>query len=167
MAPGERWESPVERAIREAQERGEFDHLPGAGQPLGDLGSPDDPTWWVRRLARRERLDLTAALPPAIALRKEAASYPESLADVGSEAAVREILEDYNRRVRRDRLRPAVGPLPPVLAPTVDVEEQLPRWRALRAARLTPPAELPPAEPPVGQLRSTRRWRWWRLGGRG
>lgn len=28
------WESAAERAIREAQERGEFDNLPGAGRPL-------------------------------------------------------------------------------------------------------------------------------------
>ncbi len=41
----QRWESPVEKAIREAQERGEFDGLPGAGKPLGDLGSPDDAMW--------------------------------------------------------------------------------------------------------------------------
>ena len=44
-----RWESPVEKAIREAQERGEFDDLPGAGKPLKDLGDPDDPLWWLRR----------------------------------------------------------------------------------------------------------------------
>ena len=46
----ENWESPVERAIREAQERGEFDNLPGAGKPLRNLGSPDveDPDWWVK-----------------------------------------------------------------------------------------------------------------------
>ncbi|HET7799540.1 MAG TPA: DnaJ family domain-containing protein, partial [Humibacillus xanthopallidus] len=25
------WESPVEKQIREAQERGDFDNLPGAG----------------------------------------------------------------------------------------------------------------------------------------
>ncbi len=153
MTPGERWETPVEKAIREARERGEFDDLPGSGKPLGDLGSPDDPTWWVRRLAEREHLDLTAALPPAVALRKEAAAYPESLADLRSETAVREVLEDFNRRVRRDRLRPAVGPLPPVLAPTVDVEEMLCRWRAVRAA--APPAPLPPPAPP------TARRPWW------
>jgi hypothetical protein len=28
------WESAVDRQIREAQERGEFDHLPGTGRPL-------------------------------------------------------------------------------------------------------------------------------------
>jgi hypothetical protein len=132
----ERWESPVERAIREAQERGEFDNLPGAGKPLQSLGNvdTDDPDWWVKGLVQREQLDLTGAMPPAIALRKERATFPESLLDLRSEEGVRAVLEDFNRRVRLDRLRPAVGPLPPLLAPTVDVEEQVVRWRELRAA---------------------------------
>ncbi|HYN66520.1 MAG TPA: DUF1992 domain-containing protein, partial [Ornithinibacter sp.] len=73
-----RWESPVEKAIREAQERGEFDDLPGAGKPLTGLGDLDDPMWWLRRYVEREQLDLTLALPPALQLRKEAASYPEA-----------------------------------------------------------------------------------------
>jgi hypothetical protein len=37
-----RYESPADRAIREAMERGEFDDLPGAGKPLTNLGDPDD-----------------------------------------------------------------------------------------------------------------------------
>ena len=101
-----RWESPVEKAIREAQERGEFDNLPGAGKPLKDLGDTDDPMWWLRKYVEREQLDMTGALPPALQLRKEAASYPESLADLRTEAAVRHVLEDFNARVRRERLRP-------------------------------------------------------------
>jgi hypothetical protein len=58
-----RWESPVEKAIREAQERGEFDDLPGAGTPLTNLGDPDGRMWWLRPSAEREHLDLTRALP--------------------------------------------------------------------------------------------------------
>ena len=80
-----RWESPVEKAIREAQERGEFDDLPGAGKPLKGLGDPDDPMWWLRRYAEREQLDMTGTLPPALQLRKEAAAFPESLADLRTE----------------------------------------------------------------------------------
>lgn len=128
------WESPVDRAIREAQERGDFDNLPGAGKPL-DLGDMNDPDWWVKRLAARENLDLSGALPGALGLRKEAAGFPDSLADVASEKNVREILEDFNHRVLADRLRPAVGHLPPLIARTVDVEEIVAQWRQLRAAR--------------------------------
>lgn len=126
------WESAVEKQIREAQERGDFDNLPGAGKPL-DLSDAGDPDWWVKRFAARENLDLGGALPGALALRKEAAGYPESLVDVRTEGQVREIIEDYNRRVLADRLRPAVGNLPPLIAKTLDVDEMVERWRPLRA----------------------------------
>ena len=84
----ENWESPVERAIREAQERGEFDNLPGTGKPLRSLGDPEreDPDWWVKRFAEREHLDLSGALSPPLALRKEAATFPASLLDLRTEA---------------------------------------------------------------------------------
>lgn len=128
------FETHVDRLIREARERGEFDGLPGAGKPL-HLGDPDDPDWWVKAKLRREGLDASGALPTAIGLRKEAESFPASLADVPTEAAVREILEDFNRRVKLDRLRPAVGTLPPLIARTVDVEAMVEEWKRLRAPR--------------------------------
>ena len=134
MAGQAYWESSVERQIREAQERGEFDNLPGAGKPL-DLSDSDDPDWWVKRMAKRENLDLGGALPGALALRKEAAGYPEALVDVRTEKQVREIVTDYNHRVLADRLRPAVGALPPLLAKTLDVDDMVARWKALRAER--------------------------------
>jgi hypothetical protein len=151
-------ESWVDRQIREAQERGEFDNLPGAGKPLGDLGDPNDSDWWVRNYIKREKLDISGALPTPLALRKEAASFPESLADVRSETQVREILEDFNHRVKIDRLRPAVGNLPPLLARTVDVDMVVEQWRALRASMRPPPSPPPVAdEPPSTPARG-----WWR-----
>ena len=32
--PGQSWDNYIEEQIRDAQERGEFDNLPGAGKPL-------------------------------------------------------------------------------------------------------------------------------------
>ncbi len=151
-----RYESPVERAIREAQERGEFDDLPGAGRPLS-MRDAGDPMWWVRQLAEREQLDFTGALPPAVALRKEAATFPEALAGLRSEESVRAVLEDFNRRVRRDRLRPPDPGMPQLLAPTVDVEEMVEGWRALRAA-----SQPPEVDPPVTSGEARPRRRWWR-----
>ena len=151
-----RFESPVERAIREAQERGEFDDLPGAGRPL-DLGDPDDPLWWVRRKLRDEGLDLSAAMPPALAMRREAATFPESLLDLRTEEAVREVLDDFNRRVRRDRLRPPDPGMAQLLAPTVDVDAMVERWRDLRAA-----SQPPDVDPPVTSGEARPRRRWWR-----
>lgn len=115
-------------------ERGEFDNLPGAGKPLPNLGDPNDALWWVRGLAEREQLDFTGALPPAIALRKEAATFPESLLDLRSEESVREVLEDFNVRVKRDRLRLPEPGVPQLLAPTVDVDALVVRWRQLKEA---------------------------------
>ena len=132
------YESFIEKQIREAQERGEFDNLPGAGKPLRGLES-QDPDWWVKQLVRREGLDMTDALPPVIALRKEADGFPESLLDLRTEESVRAVLEDFNRRVKLDRLRPTVGPFPPMLARTVDVDELVARWRALREQQQAQP----------------------------
>ncbi len=50
----DRFESYADRQIREAMERGDFDDLPGAGQPLPLLAEPYDPNWWVKRLVERE-----------------------------------------------------------------------------------------------------------------
>ena len=40
--PEVRFESWVDKRIREATERGEFENLPGAGKPLRGLGRPYD-----------------------------------------------------------------------------------------------------------------------------
>jgi hypothetical protein len=159
------WESPVERAIREAQERGEFDNLPGAGKPLRGIGASDvdDPDWWVKGLVQREQLDMTGAMPPAIALRKERQTYPESLLDLRTDESVRAVLEDFNRRVKLDRLRPAVGPVPPLLAPTVDVEDMVGQWRRLREERAEQARRTAAAaaavSPAAGTSRAARRGR--------
>jgi DnaJ family protein C protein 28 len=42
----EDWESAIDKQIREAMERGEFDHLPGAGKPLDLDENPFAPEDW-------------------------------------------------------------------------------------------------------------------------
>lgn len=49
----EHFEGHVDRLIREAIERGEFEGLPGEGKPIPGVGTIDDDLWWVRRWARR------------------------------------------------------------------------------------------------------------------
>ncbi|WLP90954.1 DUF1992 domain-containing protein [Gordonia sp. NB41Y] len=117
--------------IREATERGDFDDLPGLGKPL-NLAGLDDPDWWAKQKIREEELDSSALLPPTLQLRKERDAFPESLRGIADEQAVRTILEDFNRRVRQDRLRPSMGPQSHVIARTIDVGEMLARWRDLR-----------------------------------
>lgn len=151
VPPYEGW---VERQIREATERGEFDDLPGSGQPLRGIES-SDPDWWVKGMMAREGLDSSDALPPVLQLRREAAGYPQSLADERHEADVRERLRDFNRRVLDERRRPTFGPTAPPLAPTVDVEQMVAAWRRLRAERAAVVEDAPPAAPPTPRP-------WWR-----
>jgi hypothetical protein len=49
----------AENKIRAAIEAGEFDNLPGFGQPSALMDEPYDPHWWIRRKLQREQL-----LPP-------------------------------------------------------------------------------------------------------
>ena len=129
-----RYESRVEKMIREATERGEFDNLSGMGKPL-DLSDADDPDWWVKRKIRDENLDASALLPMPLQLRKEAQGFPESLRTIADEAAVRDILTDFNRRVREAHLGSRAGLPTLVTAHTVDVDDLVRRWRDLRGGR--------------------------------
>lgn len=165
----------VERAIREAQERGEFDNLPGAGKPLREIDT-NDPNWWLKSYAEREGLDLGDALPPPLLLRREAAGYPESLVDMADEAKVREVLLDYNTRARAEILRPFAGRGAPPLVKYLDVDEVVAKWRELRAARAKDVAAQPVSghtanepdaahDPSAGQAGSRRGWLRRRFGG--
>ena len=136
---------------------GEFDDLPGAGKPPPTSGTRTTRCGGFVDGPSGEELDLSLALPVPLQLRKEAASFPESLAGLRTEAAVREVLEDFNRRVRRDRMRPPEPGMPQLLAPTVDVDDLVERWRALRAA-----SQPPEVDPPVTTGKARPRRRWWR-----
>ena len=61
------YESWIERQIRESIERGEFDNLPGAGEPIPGLNGRDEPDWWVRSFLEREKISMP--LPTSLALR--------------------------------------------------------------------------------------------------
>jgi hypothetical protein len=124
-----RYESWVERQIREAIERGEFDNLPGAGKPLPGLNGRDDENWWVKRFLEREQLPMP--LPASLALRKEVADLPQELAQVGNEEVVREIVADLNQRILDSHRRRVDGP--PVVVGLVDVEAMVAEWRRNRA----------------------------------
>ena len=125
------YESAVDKAIREATERGEFDNLPGAGKPL-PMRNTGDPDWWLKELLNREGITGSELLPPAIALRREADSFPESLRDLPDEQAVRRVLEDFNARVAADWRRPDVGKGVPIVARKVDVEALVADWKSDR-----------------------------------
>lgn len=121
----ERYESFVDRQIREAQEQGKFDNLPGAGKPIPGLKGRHDPNWWVKGLMEREQI--RPPLPPALALRKEVAELAETLAELRDERVVRDHVDALNHRILELRRRPSGGPS--VLVRTVDVEAAVEAWR--------------------------------------
>jgi hypothetical protein len=126
--PGVSFETWVERRIREATERGEFDNLPGAGKPIADLDKPHDELWWVRQKLRREHLTY---LPASIALRKEAEEALLAAARAGSEQEVRRIVADINARIVEGNRKAASGP--PLNLVPFDVERVVRGWRERHA----------------------------------
>ncbi|MEO6090084.1 MAG: DUF1992 domain-containing protein, partial [Umezawaea sp.] len=73
------FESWIDRQIREAAERGEFDNLPGAGKPLPGLQGPVEEQWWLKGYLRREGLPSDVLLPTPLLLRKEVEALPETV----------------------------------------------------------------------------------------
>ncbi|HZN14011.1 MAG TPA: DUF1992 domain-containing protein [Acidimicrobiales bacterium] len=127
--PGVSWETWIDRQIREAKERGEFDNLAGLGKPIANLGETHDELWWIRQLVQRENIE---TLPPALKLRKDrdaALAYIETL---DTEPAVREVLEELNTRIRAINGRAHEGP-PSNLMP-VDIDAVVDRWRTRQDA---------------------------------
>ncbi|MFJ8195821.1 DUF1992 domain-containing protein [Streptomyces sp. NPDC096152] len=127
--PGVPFESWVDKQIRDAQARGEFDRLPGTGKPLpGDTSYEE--LWWVKRKMASEGLSV---LPPSLALRKEAEDALAAARAAPSERIVRKILTDINAKILDMMLKPPPGP--PLGLKRYDVEEVVQEWRERRGGR--------------------------------
>ncbi|PBC64125.1 molecular chaperone DnaJ [Streptomyces sp. Tue6028] len=126
--PGVSFESWIDKQIREAQARGEFAELPGAGKPLphGNDTSYDE-MWWIKQKMAREGLSV---LPPTLALRKEAEDALAAAAAAPSERVVRRIVEDINVKIRDVMFKPPPGP--PLGLKPYDVEAVVREWREAR-----------------------------------
>ena len=126
---GMKFESWIDAQIDAATAAGEFENLPGHGQPLEGLGEADDPLWWAKKLLRREGLSV---LPPALQIRARVEKTLESLGTLDSEAAVDEAVEAINTEIRKLNSRSTGGP--PTRQAPLDHDQVLARWRAARAA---------------------------------
>ncbi|MET9466838.1 DUF1992 domain-containing protein [Streptomyces sp. NPDC006544] len=125
--PGVSFESFVDRQIRQAEERGAFEELPGFGKPLASLDAPYDELWWIKGKLHREGF---AVLPPALALRKEAEDAREAVRSARTERQVRDILAEVNIKIRAALRMPPPGP--PLNLAEFDVEAVLAQWREER-----------------------------------
>jgi len=118
------WESWIERKIRESMERGEFDNLPGHGEPIPDLARPYDELWWLRKKLRDEELSIE---PPGLTLRKELDDTRARIAAAGGEAEVRRLVAAINERIVYVNSHITFGP-PSDIVP-LDVERVVAQWR--------------------------------------
>ncbi|WP_433514538.1 DUF1992 domain-containing protein [Nonomuraea sp. CA-143628] len=119
------FESWIDRQIREATERGEFDNLPGSGKPLPDLDKPYDEMWWIKQKVRSEGLSMP--LPPTLALRKDAEEARAEAVGARSETEARRIIEEINARIREAIRTGLQGP--PLNLMPYDVERVISEWR--------------------------------------
>lgn len=179
--PGMTFTSWIDQQIADAEKRGLFDDLPGAGKPLdikpegGDYGQA-----WMRDYARREGVTPEEFLPAPLRLRREIERLAETVGEMRSEAEVRETVADLNRRIVEWRRIP-VGP--PVHVRLVNAEEMVSRWRAARARQAKaaqgqatqaarPAADAEPRQPAKSASSQASRphrpgWRrWWRRSAR-
>ena len=123
------WESWIDRQVREATERGEFEDLPGTGKPIPDLDKPHDEMWWVKRKLRDEGLTY---LPPSLALRKEVSEARTAALQASSEAEARRIIEDINETIREANRTGIRGPA--LMLVPFDVDRFLEEWRGQQSA---------------------------------
>ncbi|MEV6488358.1 DUF1992 domain-containing protein [Actinoplanes sp. NPDC051633] len=126
------YESSIDRQLREARERGEFDNLPGAGKPLPGAGSEYDEDWWVKDWLRREGAT-AGVLPPSLALRRERAEIEQLVDRKPSEQAVRDYVAALNEQIRKARVGLMDGP--PTLLPPLDADDVVRGWRARRSRK--------------------------------
>jgi hypothetical protein len=142
--------------IEDAERRGVFEGNPYHGKPLPGNDGQHDPDWWIK--AKIEREDIRGIAPPALALRTEDAELDDALDALTVESDVREVLVDFNARVKEARRQLLGGP--PVVTPLRDVDAETARWQERREARLASAAQAAEAL----RLESRPR-RWWRRRG--
>jgi hypothetical protein len=162
----------IDQQVADAERRGVFDDLPGAGKPLairpdgGDYGQA-----WIRDYAKREGVAPEEFLPTPLRLRREIELLGEAVSGFRSEAEVREAAADLNRRIVEWRKIP-LGP--PVHVRLVNADDLVSRWRATHSPAPPTPggepgagAETPSSaqqDVPAAREPSGRR-RWWRRAG--
>jgi len=138
---GVSWETWIERKIRESMEQGEFDNLPGSGEPIPELARPYDELWWVRKKLREEQLSID---PPTLVLRREYHETLAKIADARSEGDVRRLVAAINERIIYVNSHTTFGP-PTDLVP-LDAERVVAEWRDARRST----GEGEPAGGPAG-----------------
>ncbi|HET9899108.1 MAG TPA: DUF1992 domain-containing protein [Streptosporangiaceae bacterium] len=129
----------IDQRISDAQDRGAFDDLPGAGKPL-PLGKAEfDGYAWALDWVRREGGSPEDCLPTPLRLRKERERLTADVPGLRSAQEVRDRADELNHRIMAWRRLPIDGP--PIVVPRVDTDELVRLWHDHQArARARAPA---------------------------
>ncbi|MDY7083675.1 MAG: DUF1992 domain-containing protein [Actinomycetota bacterium] len=123
------YESSIDRQLREATERGEFDNLPGLGKPLPDHGKDYQEDWWVKDWLEREGAT-AGVIPPTLALRRESEDLEARVDRLRSEREVRDYVEALNERIHQATVGRMDGP--PVILRKLHADRVVDAWRSRR-----------------------------------
>src|ERR1700760_805452 len=150
----------IDQQIAEAERRGVFDDLPGAGKPLPPRREADFTQVWLRDKLRREGVPAEEMLPTPLRLRREAERLNSGLVSLRSEPEVREAVAELNTRILDWRRNGIDGP--PIPVPLVKEDRAVAAWQEARsAAHQAPDTREPAPGPEPGPPPASRR-PWWR-----
>jgi hypothetical protein len=154
------YESSIDRQLREAAERGEFDNLAGLGKPFADQGQEYDDDWWVKDFLRREGAT-AGVIPPTLALRRETEDLEEIVDRLATEREVRDRVAGINERIRKANVGLMDGP--PVILRPLDEDAVVNAWKQRRGETRND-GEQRDEERPSWQMRGRQRRGWQRRG---
>ena len=147
----------IDQQISDAQERGAFDDLPGAGKPLPRGAAEFDGHAWALDWVRREGGSPEDCLPTPLRLRKDRERLADDVPGLRSEQEVRDRADELNQRIMAWRRLPIDGP--PIVVPRVDTDELVRLWHDHRAQA---PVRAPAGDATAEAKTSERRRSWWR-----
>src|ERR1700744_2065679 len=122
----------IDQQIAEAERRGVFDNLPGAGRPLPQRRETDFTQAWLRDKLRREGVPAEEMLPTPLRLRREAERLNSGLLSLRSEPEGREAVAEPNTRILHWRRNGIDGP--PIPVPLVKEDRAVAAWHDARSA---------------------------------
>src|SRR6202012_4046719 len=158
--PQHSFPSWVDQQIAEAEQRGVFDNLPGAGKPIPHRRDSDFTQTWLRDKLRREGVSTEELLPTPLRLRRETERLTADLPGLRSEQEVREAVAELNTRILDWRRNGTEGP--PIPVPLVKEDRAVAAWQEARsAAHQAPDTREPAPGPEPGPPPASRR-PWWR-----
>ena len=118
------WNDFIERQIQDAQAAGEFEALPGLGQPLPLVEDAHDENWWLKRKLKRERLSV---LPPGLQIRLDVENGLRAINQLPDERTVRRAVEELNEKI--DQANHSVTWGPPSTTMPLDADLVIAKWR--------------------------------------